>query len=99
MPAVVSDIGGCKEIIQRSGGGLITKAKDSYAFYENCKRLVEEEDIYNEKKKIGFKFAEEQKWDKINEKLIEEYINLVNESITKEMVWEKSLLEFSQNWI
>lgn len=77
LPAVVSDIGGCKEIIQRSGGGLIAKAKDPGAFYENCERLVEDEDLYNEKKRKGLRYAEEQSWDKINGKLIEEYKKLV----------------------
>jgi phosphatidylinositol alpha 1,6-mannosyltransferase len=87
LPAVVSDIGGCKEVVQRSKGGLIAKAKDPYAFYEKCKRLIEDEEFYNEKKINGLKFAEAQRWNKINGKLIEEYRNLVNER----MIMRKSI--------
>jgi glycosyltransferase involved in cell wall biosynthesis len=83
LPAVVSDIGGCKEIVHRSHGGLIAKAKDPYAFYEKCKRLIEDEELYNQKQSNGLKFAEEQKWDKINGKLIEEYKNLVNKRMRR----------------
>lgn len=79
LPSVVSDIGGCKELIQRSDGGLVAKAKDSCAFYENCKRLVEDEDLYRDMKRNGLRFTEEQQWDNINRKLIEEYKNLINE--------------------
>jgi len=83
LPAVVSDIGGCKEIVQRSHGGLIAKAKDPYAFYEGCKRLFEDKELYKKKQSNGLKFAEEQKWDKINGKLIEEYKNLVNKRMRR----------------
>jgi glycosyltransferase involved in cell wall biosynthesis len=83
LPAVVSDIGGCKEIVRRSHGGLIAKAKDPYAFYEKCKRLIEDEELYNQKQSNGLKFAAEQKWDKINGKLIEEYKNLVNKRMRR----------------
>ena len=79
LPSVVSDIGGCKELIQRSDAGLVAKAKDPYGFYENCKRLVEDEDLYREMKRNGLRFTEEQQWDNINRKLIEEYKNLINE--------------------
>jgi len=84
LPSVVSDIGGCKELIQRSDGGLVAKAKDSCAFYENCKRLIEDEDLYREMKRNGLRFTEEQQWDNINRKLIEEYKNLINEKHSSE---------------
>jgi glycosyltransferase involved in cell wall biosynthesis len=77
LPAVVSDIGGCREIIQRSNGGLIAKAKDPLSFYEKCKCLIEDEEFYLEKRENGLRFAEEQKWDSINEKLIDDFKALI----------------------
>jgi len=83
LTPVVSDIGGCKEIVQRSGGGLIAKAKDPCEFYEKCKKLIEDEEFHKKKKMNGLKFAEERRWDKINSKLIEEYRNLVRKKMGK----------------
>lgn len=79
LPAVVSDVGGCKEVIQRSGGGLIAEAKNPDSFYAHCQKLVEDEDLYDEMRRNGLRFAEEQSWDRINKKLIEEYRKLINE--------------------
>ncbi len=73
LPAVVSDIGGCQEIIQSSGGGLIAQAGNAQMFYECCKRLVEDEDLYEEKKRKGLRYAADQNWDDINRTIIEEY--------------------------
>ena len=96
LPAVVSNIGGCKEIVRRSHGGLIVEAKNSYAFYDKCKRLIEDQELYNQKRSQGLKFAEEQRWDMINGKLIEEYKNLVYGRKIKRRLWDKSLLGFPQ---
>lgn len=77
LPAVVSDIGGCREVVQRSNGGLVAKAKDPLSFYEKCKCLIEDEKLYLEKRENGIEFAEEQKWDKINGKLIDDFKDLI----------------------
>ncbi len=77
LPAVVSDVGGCREIVQRSNGGLIARAKDPLSFYEKCKRLIEDEEFYFEKRENGLRFAEGQKWDNINEKLIDDFKALI----------------------
>lgn len=79
LPTIVSDIGGCKELVLRSGGGLVAKAKDPYAFYESCKRLVEDEDLYKKMRRNGLRFTEDQRWENINRKLIEEYEDLIKE--------------------
>jgi glycosyltransferase involved in cell wall biosynthesis len=77
LPSVVSDVGGCREIIQRSDGGFVAKAKDPYSFYEKCRLLIEDEEIYKQKRENGLNFAEEQKWEKINGRLIDDFIDLI----------------------
>jgi len=76
VPAVVSDKGGCKEIIARSQGGLVAKAGDPHSFYENCMKLLKDDDLYKRMQRNGLLFAEEQRWDKINGKLIKEFKDL-----------------------
>ena len=78
VPAVVSNIGGCQEIIARSGGGYIVQARKPNKFYESCKSLVEDEVLYKKMQSNGLKYAEEQRWDRINGKLITDFKNLVN---------------------
>jgi phosphatidylinositol alpha 1,6-mannosyltransferase len=73
IPAVVSDIGGCKEVVWRSGGGMVCKAQQSRSFYEGCKRLVEDKNFYEKVQCSGMKYASEQSWDRINTLVLEEY--------------------------
>jgi glycosyltransferase involved in cell wall biosynthesis len=84
LPSVVSDVGGCREIIQRSQGGFVAKAKDAASFHEKCRLLIEDEELYRKKRENGLKFAEEQKWDTINGKLIDDFVDLV-EKKSREM--------------
>ncbi|MFQ6081955.1 MAG: glycosyltransferase family 4 protein [Candidatus Aminicenantia bacterium] len=78
LPAVVSDIGGCKEIVYKSDGGLVAKAKDANSFYECCKQLVLDEDLYVKKRRNGLKYAKSKSWKEINGRVIQEYITLTS---------------------
>jgi phosphatidylinositol alpha 1,6-mannosyltransferase len=73
IPVVVSNIGGCKEIIRQSGGGLISIARDPQSFYENCRRLICDIRMYEIMQSQGLRYAEERNWEKINRCVIEEY--------------------------
>jgi len=77
VPAVVSDEGGCKEIIQESQGGFIARAGDTEDFYRKCRQLISYEVVHRQKQHNGLAFAEQRDWDTINRDLIETYRQLV----------------------
>jgi glycosyltransferase involved in cell wall biosynthesis len=84
LPAVVSDIGGCKEVVGKSLAGLVAKANDPLDFYQKCKQLVEDETLYKEMQQKGLKFAKKRSWNTINNKVIGQYLLLMR-SKEKEM--------------
>jgi glycosyltransferase involved in cell wall biosynthesis len=84
LPAVVSDVGGCKEIIRKSLAGLVAKANDPLDFYQKCKQLVEGETLYKEMQQKGLKFAKKRSWNTINTRVINQYLFLLR-SKEKEM--------------
>lgn len=73
LPAVVSNEGGCKEIIQYSGGGMVAKAKDAESFYYAVKDLVQNSDLYRKLQRNGLDYAKKRTWRKINSELIRKY--------------------------
>lgn len=77
IPAVVSDVGGCSEIIRKSGGGIITPAGNSDQFYENCLRLIDDAGYYETLRKKGLEYAACQSWNLINQEMISQYYRLV----------------------
>ncbi len=79
-PAVVSDIGGCQEIIRKSGGGLTARAGEAEQFYKCCKALVEDQRLYDSLREKGLQHAEKQSWFHINKGIIEEYWKLSKRS-------------------
>lgn len=84
LPAVVSDVGGCKEVVRKSHAGLVAKANDPLDFYQKCKQLVEDETLYNEMQERGLKFAKKRSWNTINNRVIGHYLSLLS-SKEKEM--------------
>ena len=76
IPAVVSDKGGCQEIVKRSGGGLIAKAKDAESFYQCCKQLLTNKDLYNALRSSGLRYAKKKAWKRINDAVIFEYYRI-----------------------
>ncbi len=73
LPAVVSDVNGSREIVEKSNAGLVAKARDASSFYQHCKRLVQNQPLYETLRNNGLKFAEERSWTKINHRVIDEY--------------------------
>lgn len=76
-PAVVSDSGGCQEIVNKSGGGIVVKAGDSSQFYHSCRNLVTDQDLYLRYRTRGLSYAEEHTWHHINNAVIDEYCRMV----------------------
>ncbi len=91
LPAVVSDIGGCKEVVGKSLAGLVAKANDPLDFYQKCKQLVEDEALYNEMQQRGLKFAKKRSWNTINSRVIDQYLSLLR-SKEKEMTASAGIL-------
>ncbi len=79
MPAVVSDMGGCKDIVNMSKGGLISKAKDPNSFYNNLCKIIDDDTMYKVLRTNGLEFARNRSWDHINELLLEKYGQIIDE--------------------
>jgi phosphatidylinositol alpha 1,6-mannosyltransferase len=84
LPAVVSDVGGCKEVVGKSLAGLVAKANDPLDFYQRCRQLVEDETLYKKMQQKGLEFAQKRSWNTINSKVIGHYLLLLR-SKEKEM--------------
>ncbi|MBN2400738.1 MAG: glycosyltransferase [Candidatus Aminicenantes bacterium] len=66
LPAVVSDQGGCADIIHDSCGGLICPTDDYEAFFQACRRLIEQPKLHEEKQVRGLRYAKNRSWLVIN---------------------------------
>ena len=73
LPAIVSDVGGCKEIVQKSGAGLVVEAKKVKKFFEAATYLIDNPDEYARMRQLGIDYANIRTWDNINSKLIRRY--------------------------
>jgi len=51
--AVVSDIGGCRDIVELSGGGLVARAGDVDDFFDRCRELLDSSDTLERQRKKG----------------------------------------------
>lgn len=73
LPSVVSDVGGCQEIVRKSKAGFVAGAKDPDDFYCKCRSLIEDKELLNEYRKNGLEFASMNSWKSVNEKVIDMY--------------------------
>jgi glycosyltransferase involved in cell wall biosynthesis len=79
LPCIVSDVGGCQEIIEESNGGLICRAKDVDSFYQACLRLINDTDLYNSFRERCIRWTQNRTWESINNALLDEFIRLIKE--------------------
>ncbi len=77
LPAVVSNVGGCQELVRRSDGGLIAEAGKPEEFYNFCVQLVGNRELYLQKRQNGLEFATKMSWPVINGALIERYKEII----------------------
>ncbi|TCD47879.1 glycosyltransferase family 1 protein [Chlorobium sp. N1] len=73
LPAVVSDVGGCREVVELSRGGLVARAGDVDDFYRCCTTLMEDVGLFGRQREAGLAYAASQSWDAVNGALIERY--------------------------
>ncbi|MBF0585732.1 glycosyltransferase family 1 protein [Prosthecochloris sp. N3] len=77
LPAVVSDEGGCKELVGEAEAGFIEPAGETDAFYRSCTRLIHDRALYLEQRKRALAYAESRSWPVINGALIARYRDLI----------------------
>lgn len=78
LPAVVSDRGGCQEIIRRTGGGLVARAGNGLSFYQECRKLLTDEEFCKQIRTTGLANIKDRNWETINRVVLDEYQRLVS---------------------
>ena len=78
LPAVVSDRGGCQEIVRQTGGGLVARAGNGLSFYHECRRLLTDEQFYNRIRTTGLANIKDRNWETVNRVVLDEYQRLVS---------------------
>jgi glycosyltransferase involved in cell wall biosynthesis len=77
LPSVVSDTGGCMELVRKSRAGLVARAGNVEEFFGHCLALLHDRSLYLEMKHHALAFAEDKSWSAINGALISRYQQLV----------------------
>jgi len=80
LPAVVSDVGGCKDIVERSCGGFVATAGNVDDFYQQCLALLTDSVHYKQMQASGLAYADTQSWAAVNGAVIERYQRMVAQS-------------------
>jgi phosphatidylinositol alpha 1,6-mannosyltransferase len=78
LPAVVSDQGGCQEIVNQTGGGLVARARKGSSFFHECRRLLTDEALYHRIRNTGLQNIKDRDWEIINRVVLEEYTRLLS---------------------
>jgi phosphatidylinositol alpha 1,6-mannosyltransferase len=78
LPAVVSDRGGCREIVNTTGGGWIVPADRAVLFYQACRTLLTDDEIYRKIRDEGLRNIAGRNWDSANQVVLNEYARLVS---------------------
>ena len=81
LPVVVSDAGGCRDVVERSAGGLVSSEGNVNDFYDKCLELLTDPVRYRELQARGLAFAKTQSWCLVNGAVIDYYQKMVNQSI------------------
>jgi phosphatidylinositol alpha 1,6-mannosyltransferase len=76
LPSVVSEIGGCRELVEKSGAGLVAPAGDVDCFYLQCLSFLDDREQYLDMRLKGLAFAEKKSWVAVNGALIARYLEL-----------------------
>lgn len=84
LPAVVSNVGGCQELVRQSDGGFIAEAGDHEQFFDFCTQLIHDKGLYRKKRHNGLVLAERMSWPVINGALIEKYEDIIRRKVKGE---------------
>lgn len=78
LPAIVSDVGGCQEIIEHSHAGFVIKNNDVKGYYQACVELLQDPHLLSQLRENGIQYSKKRDWDTINGQLISQYQKIVN---------------------
>ena len=73
LPAVVSDRGGCSELVRSARGGLVCPGGDGDAFADACQSLVFDPSRRLELARYGQTWARRQSWERVNHAVLASY--------------------------
>jgi phosphatidylinositol alpha 1,6-mannosyltransferase len=76
LPSIVSDEGGCMELVNRSRAGFVARAGDVDSFFAACLRMLQDETCISGMKALGLAFVEDKLWSRINSVLIDRYLKM-----------------------
>ncbi|UZJ39051.1 glycosyltransferase family 1 protein [Prosthecochloris sp. SCSIO W1102] len=83
LPAVVSNVGGCQELVRHSDGGFVAEAGNHEQFFDFCTQLILDKGLYRKKRQNGLELAEKMSWPVINGALIEKYEEIIRRKAKK----------------
>ncbi|MGB7510769.1 MAG: glycosyltransferase family 1 protein [Pelodictyon phaeoclathratiforme] len=78
LPVIVSDVGGCRDIADRSAAGFVVHEGCVDDFYGKCLALLGDSLRYRELRACGLAYAEMQSWSAVNGFVIDRYQELVD---------------------
>ena len=79
LPAVVSDIGGCKEIVEDSKAGFVCEANNTDEFHDAILKLIDNKAERNRLVENGLAWSRKRTWESINGRLIDTFNELIVE--------------------
>lgn len=83
IPAVVSNQGGCRELVAHSQAGLVAPFGKAKAFYRACQTLLENPACYRICRQKGIDYTRDLSWDRIVNQLASHYKRLIPEQPVK----------------
>ncbi|MBN2346132.1 MAG: glycosyltransferase family 1 protein [Candidatus Aminicenantes bacterium] len=73
VPAVVSNRGGCADIVRESAAGIACPTDDHEAFFQACRRLCEHPLLHARMRRLGLAYASGRRWPAINQRIINDF--------------------------
>ncbi|NTU68735.1 MAG: glycosyltransferase family 1 protein [Chlorobiaceae bacterium] len=83
LPSVVSDVGGCMDLVRRSGAGFVANAGDIDGYHDACLQLMQDRAVYDSMRALGLEFADGMSWSTVNGALIERYCRMASASSSR----------------
>ncbi|MCF2139296.1 MAG: glycosyltransferase family 1 protein [Candidatus Lokiarchaeota archaeon] len=78
LPAIVSNVGGCQEIVHSSRAGMVISNNDVNAYYQACYKTLNDSQLYKKMRQNGIEFTRHRNWDSINLDLLKKYEKIVS---------------------
>ncbi|MDG6224699.1 MAG: glycosyltransferase family 1 protein [Candidatus Thermoplasmatota archaeon] len=77
LPAIVSDVGGCREIVEGSGCGIVCEGGNIQSFHDALVTLIENENDRHHMIENGQSYVNERTWFNVNQEIMRIYERMV----------------------